>query len=220
MIKNLATTNKYEYGIPKNCDLRNCFKIDCKESDNIHTDYKYEEEFKNFSTYDKNIFNIKDNTDISGYFQSYKYIESDFKLEFKQDYFFQYNKDSVGVHIRRTDYVDNKFNKEQPIEYYNKAMDLFGNNYNFYIISDDINWCKQNFKGDNILFSNNISSYEDLYCYSKCDNQIISASSFSWWGAWFNAKADKTIIYPYYWLHDNFMNMVKDLIPPTWLPIK
>jgi hypothetical protein len=69
----------------------------------------------------------------------------------------------------------------------------------FLIFSDDIEWCKNNFKGPEFYFSENEIDIEDLFLMSLCDNHIISNSSFSWWGSWLCKKEGKKIISPRLW---------------------
>ena len=59
----------------------------------------------------------------------------------------------VSLHVRRGDYLD-KIDRHPPTElsYCKDAIDHFGSNYHFYVMSDDIDWGKKNLKGDNIIF--------------------------------------------------------------------
>ena len=115
---------------------------------------------------------------------------------------------SVSLHVRRGDYVENSYTRSVhgncDIEYYKRTTSYInknlGNPY-FYIFSDDIAWCKENFGFlDNKVFVDNTqSALEDLELMKHCKHNIIANSSFSWWGAWLNKNEDKMIVAPKAW---------------------
>lgn len=121
----------------------------------------------------------------------------------------------VAVHIRRGDYV-RKGNKSitQDIDYYKNAIDYFNLNYKkplFCIFSDDINWCKDQFKDcNNIVYvENRIKNGDliDMFSIAACNHGIMSISTFSWWGNWLRKdNSNSLVIYPEgEYLNDKFM---------------
>ena len=107
------------------------------------------------------------------------------------------------------------------MEYYRSAVDLIGKEKLFFIFSDDINWCKNNFDFiENKFFIENNKDYEDLILMSLCSHNIIANSSFSWWGAWLNSNPNKIIISPKKWFGNkyNFHN-TKDLYNEKWIKL-
>jgi hypothetical protein len=127
---------------------------------------------------------------------------------------------SVGVHIRRGDYVREGYALSR--DYYRKSMDMITNKYTnvtFYLFSDDIDWVKEN-----ITFSENIKyitnndvteGYKDLKLMSLCDHNIIANSTFSWWGAWLNQNDQKLVIAPSIWFKGIHTDKT-DIIPERW----
>jgi hypothetical protein len=85
------------------------------------------------------------------------------------------------------------------MKYYQEAMKHFDDDTLFVVFSDDIDWCKSVFKGDNFIFITNEQDYVDLYLMSLCKNNIIANSSFSWWGSWLNKNEGKKVIAPSKW---------------------
>jgi hypothetical protein len=126
---------------------------------------------------------------------------------------------SVSIHVRRGDYI--KFSSVHPIQdksYYDAALQYVEKTHdikNILVFSDDIPWCKNNFHDSRVTFVN-LPDYEDLYLMGLCDANIISNSSFSWWGSWLGAGEQKLIIAPRYWM----VNVSsKNIIPSSWIII-
>jgi len=175
--------------------------------------------------YKKNMF-------LRGYFQSEKYFKHnrDKILEFfeplprineflnKKYCKLVHNKDVVSIHIRRGDYLElTDYHAVTGKDFYDKAMKEFSDNHTFVFFSDDIEWCKKTFKGNNNIFIEKQDDVLDLYLMSKITNNIIANSSFSWWAAWMNKNEDKKVIAPSVWFgpKNSHLNK-KDLIPEEW----
>ena len=168
---------------------------------------------------------------LDGYWQSEKYFKESESVIRKQ---FKPNKNlfekiletpgldtkTVSMHIRRTDYVtSNGYHPVQSLDYYQNAIDLIGDYDNLYIFSDDINWCKENLKFNNMIFREGNSDIEDLFLMSMCANNIIANSTFSWWAAWLNEHPDKRVISPSKWLGEQTNLNTNDIIPLDWIKI-
>lgn len=126
----------------------------------------------------------------------------------------------TSLHVRRGDYL--KFpgaHPTCPVEYYTEAMNMFQDNNIFIVISDDIEWCKENIKGTNIMYSTNKNDIQDLLLMSLCDNNIIANSSFSWWGAWLNQTPDKKVVAPGKWFGNDLNHDTKDIYCKDWIII-
>ena len=136
------------------------------------------------------------------------------------------NSNSVSVHIRRGDYVNNKsINKvfyNLSISYYLSAVNVILNKVHkpiFYIFSDDIDWCKKKFTSINIAknFISGFKDYEDLELMKNCKHNIIANSSFSWWGAQLNNNPNKIIIAPNRYFNSEKENIrAKVFFPKNW----
>jgi hypothetical protein len=62
------------------------------------------------------------------------------------------------------------------------------------------------------------SSWKDMFLMSKCKNQIMANSTFSWWAAWLNNNIDKTIIAPTQWFADDKLELLSgDIVPQKWI---
>lgn len=129
--------------------------------------------------------------------------------------------DMVCVHVRRGDYLEiekygfNHYSKEELDEI---IQEHFPND-KILFISDDIQWCKDNFSGDKYFFAD--KPYEnpveiDLYLQTQCKGNIISNSSFSWWGAYLNERTEKVVCH-WPWFKSGMINPMETLLPDNWI---
>lgn len=189
---------------------------------NIQINSKYDE--PNFSY--NEIPNFKGRiVSLSGYWQSPKYWQGHENI-IKQ--FFTPNVQNqidcsgyTSIHVRRQDYL--KFPNHHPvctIDYYEKAMNYVGGD-KFLVFSDDMKWCKNNFKGNQFSFAEGNHEIVDLKLQMNCRNNIIANSSFSWWGAYLNDNVDKIVIAPKKWFGPALIptHSTKDLIPEEWVQL-
>lgn len=150
---------------------------------------------------------------IDGYFQSEKYFEgADIKTALVMNGFAESRlKDYTSIHIRRGDYLrSNGFHPVVTTDYIEEAQRRIGGK--FVVFSDDVEWCRQNVKGEIIHSESDIM---DMYLMTQCKNNIIANSSFSWWGAYLNGNPDKRVIAPSNWFGDKTM-ITKDLYCEGW----
>ncbi len=125
---------------------------------------------------------------------------------------------SVSIHIRRTDYLAlSTIHPVQSISYYEEALSLVKYK-NILVFSDDIDWCKQNLKFQNMIFVENNDNIEDMWLMSLCEHNIIANSSFSWWGAWLNKNKNKTVIAPSKWFGEGYFCDI-DIVPNNWIKL-
>jgi Glycosyl transferase family 11 len=159
--------------------------------------------------------------DIKGYFQSYKYMEGYNKIIIDK-LTPQYNFDGykgTSIHVRRGDYlIKQHYHPILEFGYYNEAMKICKSD-KYYIFSDDIAWCKNNFIGPKFEFIENNHETLDMAIQSKCENNIIANSSFSLWSAMINKNPNKIVIAPKHWFGNKVSNNTKDLIPENWITI-
>ena len=192
--------------------------------------------------FEERFFNLKGKKwYLDGHWQSEKYFK-DYRKEILNIFNFDSLKDlkinkkfiknilskkSVCVNVRRTDFINNPEHNVLDIEYYKKAVEVFknliGNDFELFVFSDDLDWCKKNF-----LFFNKVSYvehnfagnkfYNYLYLMTKFKYFIIPNSSFAWWGAWLSQVNDKKIIAPKKWSGLVDENKI-DIIPDSWIKI-
>lgn len=183
---------------------------------------EYAESTPNF---DENILK-KDDSYITGYFQSEKYFE-DIKDEVIEAFSFNddvilkaieiYNDDFenvASIHIRRGDYLNlqEQYGNICTEKYYDNAINLLVKEKNvkkFLVFSNDAHWAT---KWSEQYISSGLemvviegttedTGYLDMHLMSCCQHNIIANSSFSWWGAYLNKNPEKMVIAPKIWIN-------------------
>ncbi len=132
--------------------------------------------------------------------------------------------ESVSIHIRRGDYVQNTKTKAiydiLTLDYYKNALTTIKNSVQkpvFYIFSDDPEWVKENLKLDDCFYSTGENHFEDFYLMQNCKHNIIANSSFSWWAAWLNNNPKKIVIAPNRWFSESSGLSYSDIVPENWI---
>ena len=147
----------------------------------------------------------------------------------------QRDNSSVSLHIRRGDNAHEIASMKAfgcpGIEYYEscikvlidnlKNSGIYTGSINLYVFSDEIDWVKQNLHTDFptiFVTSTNIDLCEEIMLMCACKHNIISNSTFGWWGAWLNKNPDKIVVAPRQWALKRLKNF-KDIIPKNWIRI-
>jgi hypothetical protein len=123
------------------------------------------------------------------------------------------------LHVRRGDYVGKEdIHYSQPGEYYAEAMRRIGNVDRIYILSDDINFVKNQslFRSSpNLVCIDEANELDGLALMTLCTAGAICANStFSWWGAFLGAYGQRApICVPKKWIRDSIVS----LFPPEWI---
>lgn len=110
------------------------------------------------------------------------------------------NSNSVAIHARRGDFLSRNSNCykygyfKRAVKYIKKHVEnpLFV----FFCDPGSVDWCRENerifgldFKNDQIMFvdwNKDADSFRDMQLMSICKHNIITNSSFGWWGAYLN----------------------------------
>lgn len=193
--------------------------------------------------FDKDFLFNPDDTYLKGYWQSEKYF-SDIKDIIRQEFSFKAaqaktnaeisesirNTESVSIHFRRADYVNNPITNEYhglcDISYYKTAIELIlekVSNPCFFVFSDEPEWVKENFSINFpttiVTHNGSLHAHEDLRLMTQCKHNIIANSSFSWWGAWLNQNPDKIVTAPAKWYQAKVEFNMDDVVPQEWIVI-
>lgn len=122
---------------------------------------------------------------------------------------------SVAIHARRGDMLgSNGFCYKYG--YFKRAVKYIKNkveNPEFFFFCDpgSVEWCKHNekifgldFKQDKVHFidwNKGRESFRDMQLMAECKHNIITNSSFGWWGAYLNTNPNKITCSPCVWIN-------------------
>lgn len=171
-------------------------------------------------------------TVFRGFFQSEKYFEEEknnvkslfspteeFCIKAQQTYPQLKDKTIAAINVRRGDYLN--FPTRHPVvslDYIYEAVKKLPEVDHYFVVSDDIEWCKQNIQLPNCIFTT-FTDYEALWLLSLCHHFIISNSSFSWWGAYLSNYTNKIVISPDTWVGPDIVDDMKDIWCVNWIKI-
>lgn len=120
---------------------------------------------------------------------------------------------AVAIHARRGDMLQSN-GYCYKYGYFKRAINYIKKNVSspvFYFFCDtgSIEWCKQNLDifgllkdEDEIRFvdwNTDLNYYKDIQLMSYCKHNVITNSSFGWWGAYLNDNPDKITCSPNIW---------------------
>jgi len=137
------------------------------------------------------------------------------------------NSNSISLHVRRGDYVNNKtLGDVVSLDFYKYALEIISDKVNdpyFFIFSDDPLFVKQKIiplmpcaRFRIVDHNKGIDSWIDMALMSKCSHHIIPNSSFSWWGAFLGSHNNQVVVAPKYWANVNSNVELSDMNFPHW----
>lgn len=233
LIVGVAKKLNLQFGVPlknksedeyANFYLDEGFEISASDSSKIMPKHTFIEKGFNF---DCSVFEVEDNTDFVGFFQSEKYfnfIEKEIRNEFrfkdriieKSDLILRkFSKPLVSVCVRRGDYLIQDFKKIHyscGSNYFFKCLKEIPQEFTKIIFSDDYNWVSKQFSDlkNSIVLKQNLDDKDNkfvmLKIMSECDFHVLSNSSYCWWGAWLCKNKNKKVFAPKKW----FNSAIKD----------
>jgi hypothetical protein len=166
--------------------------------------YGYYQSSKNFKNYSEEIKKLFLPTE-------------EFKEKLLKKYPLIFEKDSVSLHIRRGDYLS--ISDVLPVidkSYIDKSLEFIGEYSNLFIFTNDKKWVEDNLEYDRSIIVKDLEDYEDLWAISLCNHNIMSNSSFSWWGSFLNINEGNKICVPSVWFGPKGEQNYNDIYEPKW----
>ncbi|MCI8392281.1 MAG: alpha-1,2-fucosyltransferase [Roseburia sp.] len=194
-----------------------------------HMEYQYQHRYH--YNYSRDHFRLRDHTYVAGLYQNEEYfaayraalrkefsLKEPWKLPETLEQIMKEN-DVISLHIRRGDYItDPKIRKvmyQCDKKYYEKALEYIRERLNrpyLFVFTNDVNWVKRNLSYDIpmavVSDQYELTDVQELLLMSYCNHNIISNSTYSWWGAWLNTHKDKIVVAPRKWFLDRQRNTI------------
>lgn len=174
------------------------------------------------------------NLSIQGLFVSWKYFHHHYQrlvsIFAPSDTILQYlyhkygdliaDPSTVAIHVRT---YSKKIHAACPfvgLHFFALALKEYPPEATFVIFSDRINWCKVHFPScfprRKFVFIEGNDHIEDLFLMSLMKHQIISNSTYSWWGAYLNQNPHKIITAPQQLFRRAADWPIQDFYLPEW----
>ena len=236
----LSTARRYGYipVLPSDFPLKEYMHMNVKLDLDLKNVKNFTEKGRGIYSEEIKQLDTKYNWSFDGWYQSYKYhdkmllqSESLFKPEVlkpARDFMAEVTKNSettVCVHVRRGDFTVTRPGFGHVVasaKYIRGAMAYYRTKLEspikFIVLSDGIDWCKENLRGTDIVFSNLTNPGHDLALTSLCDHMIATCGTFSWWGGWFSGgHVVYYKKYPMAGLPESTQIEPVDFYPPDWI---
>ena len=191
-------------------------------------------------TYDERIRSVEAPVRLEGYFQSERYFaeaadalrselrprpELAAEIEAMAERLLP-SGPCVSLHVRRGDYTNPTTMAVHGLvmpDYYERALRAVTERVGqvtVCVFTDEPAWVRANLRlpaETRFLSEHTRTALQDLVLMSRCSHHITANSSFSWWGAWLNPRADKVVVTPEQWFQPAAGLDTRDLRPAGWL---
>jgi hypothetical protein len=163
----------------------------------------------------------------------------------KYSQYFDAQKTMIAIHFRLGDYKSKRYyHPVMNYEYFESSLDYIMANK--HLISNEepdnkmvrvLYFCEQednDYVGSKIELlkqkhaevefvkvDDTIEDYEQLLIMSCCHHNVMSNSSYSWWGSYLNNYESKIVCFPSKWFGEYYEHMYdhRDMMPESWIRI-
>lgn len=186
--------------------------------------------------FNKEAIHVGDDTDIAGYFQSYKFFNKEDVMKwfsFNEEYLKEVRTkyldidftNTTALHVRLGDYLHPSLMFYAPtLSYFKNALTILKPEGKVLIFSEDSSMAKKYLgevgKRSDVIFIEGNKDYEDFYLMSLCKDIVCSPSTFSWWAAYLNKQKYKRIIMPESWFLPMCRVKNNDIFVEGWIRLK
>lgn len=190
--------------------------------------------------YDDRFETVQGDVYLNGYFQSWLYfapiadkVRARFNLvphlsdEGRRFAAMAVGDGTIAMHVRRGDYAHDAattaYHGLMGRDYYERALALVARSVpgaRVLVVSDEPDAARELVPADvDAISVSGTTALDDMHIIGACRHKIIANSSFSWWGAWLDPRADGVTVAPRNWFaRRQLLTMYTgDLIPLGWV---
>jgi len=181
-------------------------------------------------------FSIQDNTEILGFFQSEKFysdnqlvrkwytFRDEIVTEAEKLYGNILKQDCVSFSLR----IDKDYGSTReyfplyPLFYYQNALSIVKPSGVILVFADRPDLAKDFFqplKGQELIYVDNLNPAQQLYLMTRCRANVITNSTFAWWGGWLNSHPDPMVVAASAWCRPGVPNQITDILCDDWVKI-
>jgi hypothetical protein len=179
---------------------------------------------------------IPDHTEVEGFFQSDKYYPDKesvrdwytFRSEVSDRVWNRYSRQQVGESISLSLRIDNDYADTRvffplyPLRFYRRAIERIDANAPILVFADRPDLARRFFRrlgSTSVRYVDDLNGPEQMYLMTQCRANVITNSTFAWWGAWLNRSPDRTVVAPSEWCRSGVPNSIHGILSDEWLKI-
>jgi hypothetical protein len=179
---------------------------------------------------------IGDHTEIQGFFQSENYYSD--KQVVREWYTFQdeiiaevekrygdiLQRDCVSFSLRLdSDYGSTReYFPLYPLSYYQRSLEVVKPQDCILVFADRPDLAREflsPLQGYTLIFIDNLTPPQQLYLMTRCRANVITNSTFAWWGAWLNSHPEAIVVVPSSWCRPGVPNPVEAILCEDWIKV-
>jgi hypothetical protein len=179
---------------------------------------------------------VGDHTEIQGFFQSEKYFHD--KAMLRKWYTFRASildgvlkryghlplNQCTTLSLRLDDDYGGmrEYFPLYPLAYYEKALQIIQLNGPILVFADRPDRARsfvQPLQRRNLLFVEDLDPPQQLCLMAQCRANVITNSTFAWWGAWLNAHPERVVVAPSAWCRPGVPNSINGILCEDWVKI-
>jgi Glycosyl transferase family 11 len=180
---------------------------------------------------------IGDHTEIEGFFQSERYYPDPARVRHwyrfldplvervraRADLASFHESASLSLRIDADYGSTREYWPLYPLSYYQRAIEAIGHRGPIIVFADNIELARAFFapmSARKLTFIEGFNGPEQLFLMTQCKANVITNSSFAWWGGWLNQRPGRTVVAPAHWCRPGVPNAPDQILAADWVSVR